>query len=419
MQLITLLKKRLLAKRLLSFTRFTSRLPREVYILSGVSFFVAVGFGLIVPAIPLFAQTFGVNKTAVGLIVSTFAFARFGSGLVSGKLVDKFGERTILGTGLFFVAISSLLSGLAQSYWQLLIFRSAGGLGSSMFSVSASALLMRSVADNQLGRAQSLYNSGFLLGGITGPSFGGLLTGLSLRAPFFVYAATLTCGSALTFIALSEKRLGARAAKPADPAERITIREALRSFPYRSALAFAFLINWILFGLRNSILPLFVREQLHGSASIIGYGFTASAIAQAMVLMFAGKQSDSRGRRFVIVNGALLLTLAVGVLVIATAPWYYLLAMVIFGLGGAFMGTGHANIVGDVFKGKGGQVVAVWQMAGDAGMIISPIFLGFLSDTFSYHTALFSSMAMGALAFALALYLPETRTKEESNQSIN
>jgi MFS family permease len=406
-------RKKLLAKRLLKFTRRTQTLPREVYILSGVSFFVAVGFGLIVPAIPLFAQTFGVNKTAVGFIISTFAFARFGSGLISGKLVDKFGERVVLGTGLFFVAISSLLSGLAQSYWQLLIFRSAGGLGSSMFSVAASALLMRSVADNQLGRAQSMYNSGFLIGGIAGPSFGGLLTGISLRAPFFVYAITLTCGGILTFVALNEKRLGLKSSGKQDPLDRILIRDALKNFPYRSALAFAFLINWVLFGMRNSILPLFVRDKLHGSPSIIGYGFTLSAIAQALILMYAGRQSDFRGRRFVILVGSSLLTLGVGTLVIANAQWYYFLAMVIFGLGGAFMGTGHANIVGDVFKGKGGQVVAVWQMAGDAGMIVAPILLGFLSDRYSYHTALVVTMGVAAIAFVLALYLPETRTQDE------
>jgi len=406
-------KKKLPARQLLKFTRRTETLPREVYILTGVSFFVAVGFGLIVPAIPLFAQTFGVNKTAVGFIISTFAFARFGSGLISGKLVDRFGERVILGTGLFFVAISSLLSGLAQSYWQLLIFRSAGGLGSSMFSVAASALLMRSVADNQLGRAQSMYNSGFLIGGIAGPSFGGLLTGISLRAPFFVYAITLTCGGILTFFALNEKRLGNKGSSKQDPLDRILIRDALKNFPYRSALAFAFLINWVLFGMRNSILPLFVRDKLHGSPSIIGYGFTLSAIAQALILMYAGRQSDFRGRRFVILVGSSLLTLGVGTLVIAGAEWYYFLAMVIFGLGGAFMGTGHANIVGDVFKGKGGQVVAVWQMAGDAGMIVSPILLGFLSDRYSYHTALVVTMGVAAIAFVLALYLPETRTQDE------
>ncbi|MSV65505.1 MAG: MFS transporter, partial [Actinobacteria bacterium] len=105
--------------------------------LSTVSFLVAIGFGLIIPAIPIFASSFGVNKTAIGLIVSAFAVMRFSSGLVSGKLVDRFGERAVLGFGLFMVSFFTLLTALSQSYSQLLIFRTLGGLGSSMFSVSA------------------------------------------------------------------------------------------------------------------------------------------------------------------------------------------------------------------------------------------------------------------------------------------
>jgi MFS family permease len=137
-------------------------LPREVSVLTTISFLVAIGFGLIIPAIPIFARTFGVTNTLIGLIISSFAIMRFLSGLFSGKLVDRFGERLVLGSGLLMVSVFTLLAGLAQSYGQLLFFRTAGGLGSSMFSVSAGALLLRVVGDDQRGRAQSLYNGGFL-----------------------------------------------------------------------------------------------------------------------------------------------------------------------------------------------------------------------------------------------------------------
>jgi len=60
-----------------------------------------------------------------------------------------------------------------------------------MFSVSAGSLLMRSVSDEYRGRAQSLYNGGFLVGGVAGPAVGGILSSFSLRAPFFVYSVTL------------------------------------------------------------------------------------------------------------------------------------------------------------------------------------------------------------------------------------
>ena len=146
---------------------------------------------MIIPAIPIFAASFGVSKTSIGLIISSFAIVRFSSGLVSGRLVDKFGERAVLGFGLFMVSFFTILTALSQNYDQMLIFRSLGGLGSSMFSVSAGSLLMRSVTDDIRGRAQSLFNGGFLLGSITGPAFGGILSAISLRAPFFVYAIYL------------------------------------------------------------------------------------------------------------------------------------------------------------------------------------------------------------------------------------
>jgi MFS family permease len=156
-------------------------LPREVAVLSSVAFLVAVGFGVIAPAIPLFARSFGVSQAAAGAVISIFAAARFSSGLLCGKMVNSFGERKVLATGLFMVGVSSIAAGLADTYLQLIIFRTAGGLGSAMFTVASTSLLLGVVSDDQRGRAQSLYQGGFLFGGITGPLFGGILCAISLR----------------------------------------------------------------------------------------------------------------------------------------------------------------------------------------------------------------------------------------------
>jgi len=402
-------KKKPQARRLPNKKLKTNQLPREVLVLSVVGFFVAVGYGLIVPAIPIFARSFGVNKTAIGFVISSFALARFGSGLISGRLVDRFGERKTLAVGLFMVSLSSLAAGLAQNYWQLLSFRAAGGLGSSMFSVSAGALLMRSVSDDQRAQGQSFYNSGFLLGGIAGPAFGGILSAISLRAPFFVYAVTLLMASFVAYFFLNEKRLGSKVASVQDPNDRISIRDALKVYPYRVTLVLAFVTNWVLFGLRNSILPLFVRENLHSTTTIVGLGFTVSALAQGALLIYAGKISDHKGRRFAILIGTSLLMSALGALILANHPWLYFAAMILFGLGGAFMGTAPASVVGDLFGGKGGQVIAIWQMAGDAGMIVGPIVLGYLADLISYRAAFIASAIVFSIAIVLGSTLKETR----------
>jgi len=386
-----------------------SGLPREVTVLTSISFLVAIGFGLIIPAIPIFAQTFGVTNTLIGLIISSFAIMRFLSGLFSGKLVDRFGERLVLGSGLLMVSVFTLLAGLAQTYGQLLFFRTAGGLGSSMFSVSAGALLLRVVGDDQRGRAQSLYNGGFIAGGVAGPAFGGALLALSPRAPFFIYTALLIIAGTVSLIFLHEKRLGNSSKSAVSDGPALTIREALKIRPYLYSLFLAFLGSWIFFGMRSSILPLYAIDDLGVSTAVVGLSFTLALIAQGAVMVRAGKYSDKNGRRPVILVGFAITMLSLILLTLSTNVTFYIISMLVLGLGAGFA-TSAGAIVGDVIKGKSGKVYAFWQMAGDAGMMVGPLLLGVVADLFTYRTAVLVSALVFSLAIVIAIRIPETNT---------
>jgi MFS family permease len=384
-------------------------LPREVSVLTTISFLVAIGFGLIIPAIPIFARTFGVTNTLVGLIISSFAIMRFLSGLFSGKLVDRFGERLVLGTGLLMVSVFTLLAGLAQTYGQLLFFRTAGGLGSSMFSVSAGALLLRVVGDDQRGRAQSLYNGGFIAGGVAGPAFGGALLAISPRAPFFIYTALLIVAGTVSLIFLHEKRLGSASKSVLSDGPALTIREALKIRPYLYSLFLAFLGSWIFFGMRSSILPLYAIDDLGVSTAVVGLSFTLALIAQGAVMVRAGKYSDKNGRRPVILVGFAITLVSLILLTLSTNVTFYLISMLVLGLGAGFA-TSAGAIVGDVIKGKSGKVYAFWQMAGDAGMMVGPLLLGVVADLFTYRTAVLVSALVFSLAIFIAIRIPETNS---------
>jgi MFS family permease len=386
-------------------------LPREVSILVAASFFVAVGFGIVLPAIPVFAKSFGVNNAAIGLMVSAFAITRFASGLISGTLVDKFGERAVFSSGVFMVALFTFLAGLAQSYEQLLFFRAAGGLGSSMFSVAAGSVIMRSVDDANRGRAQSVYQGSFLLGGIAGPAIGGLLSVISLRAPFFVYSGMLICSGTVAHFFLKGDKIG-KVDKSVDTSDHTTVREALAMKPYRIALVLTFIGTWVFFGLRASILPIFVTEELDSTTAVVGYGLALSAVIQGLVLLRAGRYSDEKGRRAASIIGAQVVLFGVLLLTFSIHIWMYLLAMAVLGFGGAFISITPASIVGDVIKGKGGKVIAIFQMAGDAGMMVGPIIIGAVSDFFSYRTAFGMSAAIFVIALILVYQIPETRNVE-------
>ena len=398
------------------FTNPFAEFPREVGVLVFASFFVAVGFGIISPTLPLFARSFGVSHAQVGAILAAFAFARFATGLISGKLVDHFGERLVYSFGIGFVSVTSFAAGFAQNYDQLLIFRAVGGFGSSMFSVAAGSILLRAVDDDHRARAQSLYNGSFLIGMMAGPVVGGALSGFSLRAPMIIYGFLLIGASASGAFLL---RNSALAAKPTVKEERetITLKSALALKPYRSALIISFITSWVLFGMSRSILPLFMVEEIKVSPSFMGLGFTISTIINGVFLLKAGKLSDLNGRRYSAVLGTSFLTLFILALALTTKPWMFIAASVIVGFGGAFLSTTPSAIVGDVLEGKGGQVIGLFQMAGDAGAMVAPLILGAIADGYGYRPAFLISAALMLVAVAVSIKLPETRSSHLGQSS--
>jgi DHA1 family tetracycline resistance protein-like MFS transporter len=149
------------------------RLPREVRVLAFCAFMIAIGYGVVAPALPAFARSFDVGVTAASAIVSAFAVARVVFAPISGRIVGPMGELPVFCGGLLIVAASSAACAFATDYGQLLIFRAAGGLGSTMFTVSEASLLVRVSPPALRGRAAGAWATGFLVGNVVGPVVGG------------------------------------------------------------------------------------------------------------------------------------------------------------------------------------------------------------------------------------------------------
>jgi MFS family permease len=389
-------------------------LPREVAVLAAVAFFVAAGFGIVAPAIPLFARSFGVSRAAAGAVVSAFALMRLSSALGVGRLVNRIGERIVLGVGIAIVAVSSALAGFASDYLQLLLLRGAGGVGSAMFSVSANSLLIGVTTANQRGRAIGAMSGGFLVGGIAGPGLGGLVTGWSLRAPFFLYAGTLAAAGAVGFALLPRRGQRDEAGQAADRQPSLTVGRAFRLPAFRAA-AFANLADsWASLGVRAAIVPLLVVEVLHRSPIWTGIGLTVFTAGNVATLLLGSRLTDRRGRRPVLIAGCLGSAAGCLLLVPTSTLALFLVAMAVFGAGSGLLDVAPGAMMGDVVGGRGGTVVATYQMAGDAGSLAGPLIAGFLADTAGYGSAFGLTAAVLVLAAGLGLRAPETLTSEEA-----
>jgi MFS family permease len=403
-------------------------LPKEVAVLSVIAFFVAIGFGILAPALPIFAKTFDVTALQASAVISVFALMRFVFAPIAGVLVDRLGERIVLTSGLLIVAISSAIAGFSQTYLQLVAFRGIGGIGSSMFTVSALALLLRVVDSSQRGRAASAFQGGFLLGGVAGPAVGGIVVAFSIRAPFFVYGASLFMAALVTLVFLSRAQLLAREdAVSHGQSDRLQVlRGALKDKAYQAALGTNLITGFVSFGLRSSVVPLFVVEGLQRGASLSGFGFLAAAAVQALVLLPAGRMADTQGRRKALLYGTIATAIGMVVLTLADAAVnglgqaamlgtiLFLVSMAIQGFGAAFLGSAPSAVIGDVMGGKkGGIVVATFQMMSDVGAVIGPLAAGLLVDLFDFSWAFAFGALLAILPIFLVIRMPETLKRSD------
>ncbi|HWU59508.1 MAG TPA: MFS transporter [Microbacteriaceae bacterium] len=385
------------------------RLGRDVIVLGVVAFFVMVGFGVVVPVLPVFVRSFGVGYLEIGAVVSAFALMRLVSSPFCGWLINKGGERTVLAIGIGIVAVSSALVGVAQNYPQVLILRGAGGIGSAMFSVSAMTLLLGTTAPAVRGRAVGFYQGGFLIGGMAGPALGGVLSLVSLRAPFFFYAGTLAVAGLIGLFLLKPSDGNAKEQSVAKP-----FREVLRDRRYRAACLANFAQGWAALGVRSALVPVLIVEALHETPAWTGIAFAIAAVAQTLALGPAGTFVDKVGRKPAIVGAFFVGALALFGMALAPSLWMLIVLLCVYGAAAAFMATAPAASVGDAAGARSGTPVAVFSMFSDFGAIIGPLVAGWMVDVWSFPAAFGLAACLMVVAAAYALRMPRAAGRSSS-----
>ncbi|PRW64765.1 MFS transporter [Actinopolyspora mortivallis] len=395
-----------------------SELPREIWVLITGGFIVAVGMGIVSPALPTFATSFGVGVTAAAFIVSSFALMRLVFAPASGRMVSFFGERPIYVLGIVIVGVSSTACAFAQNYWQLLVFRGLGGTGSTMFTVSALALLVRLSPAHLRGRASGLWATSFLLGSISGPLFGGVLIGISLRMPFLIYGVALYLAAFVGWFML-------RGSSLADPQQRsqedtLRIGTALRDRSYLACLFANFSKGWTAQGVRIALVPLFVVEALRLPDAMTGVALSVFAVGNAIVLLPAGRLADSRGRKPLVLGGLAVAAVGSVALGLSESVSWLLASSLLGGVGMGLMTPAQSAAVADVVgpKTKGGPVLATFQMSADVGAILGPLVAGVLADALSFTAAFLLTGSVALVALVMWLAAPETLGRNSRDETV-
>ncbi len=386
------------------------RIPRGIWVLLAANFVIALGYGLIAPALPNFARSFDVSVAAATVIVSAFAMMRLVFAPASGKLVSLLGERRIYLTGLLIVAASTLACAFAQDYWQLLVFRGLGGVGSTMFSVSALALLIRLAPADLRGRVSGFFSGGFLLGNITGPLIGAALVSYGLRLPFVVYAVALLIASAV--VATQLRGVGGRpTAGTGAVLDPVGFREALRDGTYRAILASSFTQGFASQGVRVALVPLYIVYGLDESSAWSGVVLAVYAAGNVASIATAGRLSDRYGRKPIMVPGLALMSGATLVLGYSGSLWVAAALSFVAGTGSGLFAPTHQAALADLLakRGQGGTALAAFQMTSDVGAVTGPILAGLMVDhAGGYGPAFLLTGAVPLVALVLWMGAEET-----------
>lgn len=366
--------------------QFDRKIPGQIWVLIAAAFAVAVGYGLIAPVLPQFASMYSVSVTATTVVVSAFAAFRLLWATPAGTLVQRYGEQPIYVAGVLIVAASSAATAFAQNYWQLLIFRSLGGIGSVMFTVAALGLLVKLSPPHIRGKVSAAYGATFLIGNITGPIIGGVLAAAGMRIPFLVYAGTLLIAAAVItfFMPRTPKILATDDGPPP-----MTMREAWNDPAYRAALATGFSNGWANFGVRISIVPLFVGAMISQDPRAAGFVIAAFAVGNAAMLPFSSRFADNYGRKPLVIVGSIICGIFTVMMGFAGDLTWLLVISVIAGAGTGALNPGQQAAVADVIGNErsGGRVLAIFQMLQDIGAIIGPILAGMIADQWGYSWA--------------------------------
>lgn len=361
------------------------------------TFVIMLGFGILSPVLPNYARSFGVGYDAVGLLIAGFSFARLVSDPFVGRFIDRYGERAMTTLGAVLVGVSSIAAGLAPTFPLLVVFRSAGGVGSALFFAALLSFLLRTIPPERSGRVISVYYGSFNVGIIAGGPLGGVVARLfGLASPLHVYGIACFVSAWLFWRTIHNPLRS--------PEEHR--RGGLRRLPWNRPLLAVLASNgaylWMIGAVYSTLIPLFGVEDVGLTLGGVGIGLAIATGTELVSLFPAGKATDRRGRRAVLVPSLAALAAITAAFGLATPVVAFMVVMGVFGVASGFAGVPPAPMLSDVTPDElKGTAVAAYRFVGDLGFVLGPLVAGWSADAFGFRV----SFAISALPLVLALVL--------------
>jgi MFS transporter, DHA1 family, multidrug resistance protein len=361
---------------------------RSVAVVLALALFVNLGTGMVLPILPLYARSFGVDYAQAGLLVSAFYIARLVFDLAAGVVLDRLGIGAAAAVGLLALSAGALFTGLSPNFLIAVFCWAIAGAGAAVVWAAMYNALIRFVPKHRMARALSLFYGAFNGGIVAGGFLGGLIAGrLGLPAPLFFLAAIAIGLAGLIQLLLPKRAPAAIPVAAANGASPSNL--ALFRIPGFTGAVVALLANLWMFGaVFNTLVPLYARDVLHLSPVGIGLLFAVALAAEFLAYYPAGNWADTRGRRYLLIPSFACLALAAIVLGWAQSVILFGVILSVLSIASGFSGVPPAAILADVLPGdRSASGIAIFRFGGDLGFSLGPLVAGLTAASFGFKAA--------------------------------
>ena len=378
-------------------------MKRSPLIIVFVTVFIdLLGFGIIIPLLPFYAETFGAHAFTVAMLSTSFSLMQFIFAPIWGRLSDRIGRRPIIVFGLLGSCLSYLAFGLATSLTALFAARIFAGIAGANIPTAQAVVADVTTPENRA-KGMGMIGAAFGLGFIFGPAIGGYMSQFGYAAPgFFASALSLVNFIAAWFLLPETLKPEHRAI------ERVGRLDALRAALTRPHLPLLLLIGFLVVasfsGFENTF-ALFAEQKYGFHASTIGYIFAFIGIILVIVQGFlVGKTVKMLGEHHIVPIS--LAIVAIGLLMI---PGVHSIPALLVANGVLAVGMGFNNpslmslISRYTAAEDQGGVLGLTQALSSLGRIVGPMWAGFAFDHIGIGAPYVSSAVVMAVACLLAL----------------
>jgi MFS family permease len=390
--------------------------PRLVLFLT--VFIHLLGFGLLLPLLPYYAETYGATGFAVGLLNTSYSFLQFLSSPLWGRLSDRIGRRPVILLSLVATSASYLVFGFATSLPVLFASRILAGIAGGVIPTTQ-AYVADTTTPAERTKGMGLIGAAFGLGFVFGPALGGILSRYGYSLPAFVSAGLALVAAVFAFFLLpeslpDEKRAAAREARRAAP----TLNQALRRPAVRPVLLM-FLLGTLCFSMLEATFALFGEHRYGIGPGEVGYVFafvgTLSAVMQAGLVGYLARRF---GEKTLVRAG--FLVMSAGMFFAGSGPAFPLLvlALGIVALGNGLVSPALAGLVSlSSSPEEQGGVLGIYQSLGSLGRSIGPFLGGLAFDAISAGSPLLLAGAGVVLASLLTWALPPRESEPAATRA--